>query len=106
MFFKTIPSVSGTEAAAYVGKPGIAFIDVRTPDEYATGHATGAENVPLQQFSPAVVEKLKNYETVYVICQSGGRSSNATSHLLAEKINAINVSGGTSAWRAAGLPMQ
>lgn len=106
MFFNSTPSIPTTEVAKHVGEPGVAFIDVRTPEEYNTGHAKGAENYPLQQFSPALVAKLKGYDTVYVICQSGGRSSTAVSHLRSEKINAINVSGGTSAWRANGLPMQ
>lgn len=106
MFFNSNPSISTTEVVKRVGEPGVAFIDVRTPEEYKAGHAKGAENYPLQQFSPSVIEKLKNYDTVYVICQSGGRSSTAVSHLRGEKINAINVSGGTSAWQANHLPMQ
>jgi rhodanese-related sulfurtransferase len=106
MFFNSTPSASTIETAKHVGESGVAFIDVRTPAEYKSGHAKGAENYPLQQFSPALVEKLKQYETVYVICQSGGRSSTATSHLRSAKINAINVSGGTSAWQANHLPMQ
>lgn len=106
MFFGSIPSASTTDTAKHIGAPGVAFIDVRTPEEYASGHAKGAESYPLQQFSPSTIEKLKRYDSVYVICQSGGRSSMAVSHLRAEMIKAINVSGGTSAWRADGLPMR
>lgn len=106
MFFKSTSSASTIETAKHVVEPGVGFIDVRTPAEYKSGHAKGAENYPLQQFGPSVIKKLKNYDTVYVICQSGGRSATATSHLRDAKINAINVSGGTSAWQANRLPMQ
>ena len=82
------------------------FIDVRSGDEYAFGHAQGAVNMPLDAFSEADVARLKQNKEVYVICQSGGRSSTATKALIASGVNAINVEGGTSAWQAAGLPME
>ena len=53
----------------------------------------------------AHIDVLNKFKEVYVICQSGGRSSTAVAQLLPEKIIAINVAGGTSAWRAAGLPI-
>jgi rhodanese-related sulfurtransferase len=106
MFFNSTPSISTAEAAKHIGEQGVGFIDVRTSAEYTSGHAENAVNYPLQEFSPALIERLKKYETVYVICQSGGRSATATSQLRNAKINAINVSGGTSAWQANRLPMQ
>lgn len=103
-FFSSIPTVSVTEAAEKVGKSDAVFVDVRMPEEYAHGHARGAENCPLPSLSKCF-DKLKKYSTVYVICQSGGRSSAAVSALLGQQINALNVSGGTSSWRAHGLPI-
>lgn len=103
-FFSRVPSVSVADAAARAASPDAVLVDVRSPHEYAGGHAQGAINCPLPSLS-ACVDKLKRYSEVYVICQSGGRSSAATTALLGTQINAVNVAGGTLAWHAAGLPL-
>ena len=101
--FRSVPTVSPAEAAQKVLAATAGFIDVRTPAEYKSGHATGATNSPLGELGSAQVEKLRPFAEVYVICQSGGRSATAT--LVAAGINAFSVSGGTSAWKSLGLPI-
>lgn len=103
-FFNRTPSVSVSEAAQKARVQGSALVDVRMPDEYSSGHASGAINCPLPSLS-SCFEKLKQLDTVYVICHSGGRSAAAVSQMLPHGINAINVSGGTLAWNAHGLPL-
>ena len=80
------------------------LIDVRTPAEFETLHATGAQNVPLNTLDP---DSLKDAEkTIAVICQSGQRSVKASSQLHAAGIkNVVSVDGGTAAWQKAGLPV-
>jgi len=102
--FKTVPTVSVAEAAAAVTAKDATFIDVRTPEEYAEGHAAGAVNVPLEKIGSAV-EHLKQFSKVYVICRTGTRSAVAVSKLLSARVNAFNVSGGTMEWLQHGLPM-
>ncbi|CAN5457693.1 rhodanese-like domain-containing protein [soil metagenome] len=87
---------------ASVNEPHL--IDVREPDEFAAGHAVGAINVPLRSVESA--ELADDGATVYVICQSGGRSACAVQALTARGIDAVNVEGGTSAWLQAGLPTE
>jgi rhodanese-related sulfurtransferase len=106
MFFKSTPAVSVVDAATAVKRSNVGFIDVRTPAEYKNGHAQGVQNVPFDMLDDAQMDRLRKLEAVYVICQSGGRSSMATSKLISAQINAINVTGGTNAWRAHGLPLQ
>lgn len=106
MFFNSTPSKSVTETAQAVGGNNVAFIDVRTRAEYQSGHAKGAENIPLDTIDGNVAERLKKYDEVYVICQSGARSASATKVLIGAAVKAINVSGGTMTWRAHGLPME
>lgn len=101
-FFSSGPSI--TDIAKETNTKGVHFIDVRSPAEYRSGHAKGAENIPLDIVT-SKTSALKNYQKVFVICASGGRSSMATSMLKNSGINAINVPGGTMAWRASGLPM-
>lgn len=86
-------------------KDGALLLDVRTEAEYAGGHAKGAMHIPLDELEERAGE-LKGASEVYVICQSGGRSAQAVNYLTAEGVNAINVAGGTRAWRSDGLPME
>lgn len=102
-FFSSTPSVTVAEAAQKLQGGSAVLIDVRSPEEYARGHAHGARNYPLPSLSDCV-EKLKDFAEVYVICHSGARGAAAVSVLRAAGIPAINVSGGTSAWQAHGLP--
>ena len=106
-FFSKSPSssISVTEAYTLSQEKGSVLIDVRESGEYAGGHAKGALSLPLSTFGDSIAKKLESYTTVYVICQSGGRSARATDFLQAAGINAVNVSGGTSAWVTAKLPM-
>ncbi len=83
------------------------FIDVRTPPEYGAGHAPGAVNIPLHELAGRLAEVGEPGQgTVYVICQSGGRSSKATDLLVRQGYTAANIVGGTAAWIAAGYPTE
>ena len=79
-------------------------IDVRETDEYAGGHVPGARNVPLSQLQDRL-DEVPEGSPVHVICPSGGRSARATAALAAHGIDAVDVEGGTSAWIAAGKPI-
>lgn len=80
-------------------------IDVREPEEFAGGHVPGAINVPLETV-PESAAAFADAGPVHVICQSGGRSANATDVLRAEGVDAVNVVGGTSAWLSADHAVQ
>ena len=101
-----ITEVSPTEAQTAVSKAYSQFVDVRTTEEYAGGHASRAINIPLDTLA-ANLDKLEKSEPVYLICESGNRSKKAAVLLKeAGYPNVLNVTGGTAAWRAANLPME
>jgi len=82
------------------------FVDVRRGPEHAAGHADRSVNIPLDKLA-ADFEKLDPNAPTYVICQGGYRSSIGTSILENAGFNTIyNVTGGTAAWIAAGLPAE
>ena len=89
--------------------PAAILIDVRTPAEFQEVHAKGAVNIPLDRFKAAEVissHKLESEKPVYMICKMGGRSQKACDALSKAGLNsAVNVTGGTDAWVAAGLPV-
>jgi rhodanese-related sulfurtransferase len=83
------------------------LVDVRTPAEYSGVHVDGAKNLPSDRISVETVRRLQNAgnETIYVVCQSGGRSRKACQQLGQAGLTVINVEGGTTACVAAGLPV-
>ncbi len=81
------------------------FVDVRTLEEYAAGHAYRARNIPLDTLATNL-DRLEKNEPVYLICRTDNRSRQAAKILVdAGFSQAIVVVGGTEAWKAAGLPM-
>ena len=101
---KTIPQIPVNEVAKLGG--GIQFVDVRRIAEHTGGHAVGTVNLPLDKLVKEV-DRLDPTLPTYVICQSGYRSSVATSLLENAGFgNVYNVTGGTKAWLDAGLPSE
>ncbi|MET8893881.1 rhodanese-like domain-containing protein [Streptomyces albogriseolus] len=83
---------------------GAVVVDVRNGGEYRSGHVPGARSAPLPHL-PLILGELPKDRPVYVICQSGGRSAQATSLLRDLGHDAHSVSGGTAAWIEAGRPV-
>lgn len=92
---------AGLEAAL---SEGGRLIDVREPEEYAQVHVPGAVLIPMGQLT-ARMNELDRGKPVYVICASGNRSRAMTDLLLAANYDAVNVTGGTTAWLRTGRPV-
>jgi rhodanese-related sulfurtransferase len=60
---------------------GAQLIDVRTPEEYITGHIDGATNMSLQDMQAGTLPAVAKTTKIYVYCHSGNRSSQATAIL-------------------------
>ena len=83
---------------------GAVLLDVREDDEWAAGHAPQAVHIPLPDLAARLAD-IPDADTVYVVCRSGGRSARATEFLNANGWNAVNVTGGMTAWQRAERPM-
>ena len=83
----------------------VAVLDVRTPQEWASGHVPGALNIPLA-IVPLRHTELGRGDEVYVICESGARSAQASLWLRNQGYNVINVMGGTAQWRSRGFAVE
>jgi phage shock protein E len=82
-------------------------IDVRTPEEYAGGHLGGAVNIDLNSgdFRERINELPKD-AAYLVYCRSGSRSAAASAVMAELGFKEIyNMTGGISAWQAAGYPV-
>ena len=82
----------------------IALIDVRGIDEWQTGHVPGAQLIVMSTV-PSRVQDLPRGEEIFVICESGGRSNQVATWLESQGLEAVNIAGGTGAWRASGKPL-
>jgi phage shock protein E len=52
-------------------------VDVRTPGEFASGHADAAINIPLQNLGQRLDELGAKDRVIVLYCQSGGRAASA-----------------------------
>ena len=69
------------------------LLDVRTVEEYASGHVDGFVNIPLDELRERIGE-VERDKPVYVMCQSGLRSYIASRILEGRGYEAYNFSGG------------
>lgn len=88
----------------------IELIDVRTPAEFRSAHASIARSTPLGAFDAKslIADRRLPGEPLYVMCRSGARSSKACAALAAAGtgVEVVNVEGGLLAWEQAGLPVE
>ncbi len=100
-------TVSTSEAVRLINREKGVLVDVGEPAEYAAGHATGARNVPFGQLEGAKALPTNKALPLVLLCPSGARAGKAAALLRkAGYANAVAVSGGTAAWREAGLPIE
>jgi rhodanese-related sulfurtransferase len=119
--------VTPAEAWALLGKPGIRFIDVRTPEEHRyVGHVPGSvlvvwrgpDDEQVARFIAELREQATPDDMLLLLCRSGVRSvraaTAATRHGFSRacnilegfegKIDANGQRGHIDGWRRAGLP--
>jgi cysteine synthase/rhodanese-related sulfurtransferase len=85
------------------------LVDVRSPEEYAGGHAPGAKNVPLPDLVGGWATGLPDDKAspLVTICKVGERSLYGMLLLKAMGYHDVkSVRGGLQAWTAAGLPTE
>jgi rhodanese-related sulfurtransferase len=105
----TGPAISPAELADRIDAGSPPFIlDVRTPEEYASGHLPGATNIPHDELGSRIQElPVTKSEEIVVHCQSGRRAQLARATLLEGGYsNVRDLAGHWQAWRASGLPSE
>lgn len=90
--------------AASAAMRGETVIDVRNADEYAAGHVPKSVFMPLPTV-PLRTSELNRRAPIYVICESGARAFQACQYLQQHGYRVINVHGGMTSYRQAGLPL-
>jgi rhodanese-related sulfurtransferase len=83
-------------------RAGDTIVDVRTPEEYLTGHIAGAINVPIAHLLSG--DRLPAGQLL-TACSTGNRGGRAADLLTRAGRTAFAIDGGVKAWSAAGLPV-
>lgn len=102
-----VTNVQADVAAKLVAEGKVAVLDVRTPEEFADGHITGATNINFMAKDFAMQLTRLDTNKVYLVhCASGGRSKRCLPQLKQLGLKQIyHLDGGFSAWEEAGKPV-
>ncbi len=100
--FSDVPTVSVADVPE--AGDGVVILDVREADEWNSGHAPGAQHIPIGEV-PARIEDIDIDAEVYVVCRQGGRSLGVVAYLNNIGFDAFQVDGGMVAWQRNGLPL-
>jgi rhodanese-related sulfurtransferase len=108
-FAQDVTSLPVAQFAKKLDSAGVQLLDVRSPEEYKTGHLEGAFQADWtnkEQFEETV-QHLDKRKPVYVYCLAGSRSQAAASWL-AERgfTKVVNMLGGINEWKKEGLPLE
>lgn len=77
---------------------GAKLVDVRTPEEFAAGHVTGAVNIPVGDLPRRIKDFGAKDVPVVVYCRSGARSASAKRQLEAAGFATVLDVGAMSNW--------
>lgn len=94
----TYKNVNAKEGKNLIDQGKVTVLDVRTPEEYNSGHIPGAKLVPLQVIE-GEADKLNKDKSYLVVCHSGNRSQQASEILTEKGFKKIyNMTGGMNGW--------
>ena len=103
-FFFSLPWLASAQTYTLDGVKSKVVIDVRTPQEFATGHIEGAIHAPLHVLEDHAAYLDPALRT-YVVCGGGYRSPMAAELLREVGVkDVVDVKGGMAEWKARGLP--
>ena len=88
------------------GDETLYVLDVRSPEEYASGHVPGAINIPYDQIASRMAEVPKDQDVV-LYCKSGRRAGIAAEVLAGQGYERLqHLEGDIVAWVEKGRPVE
>jgi phage shock protein E len=105
-----IETISPADAADLIAAApaGLVVLDVRTPEEFASGHLAGAVNLDFYAATFSIDLTALDAEVPYILyCRAGNRSAEAREMMRSFGFREVHeIAGGINAWVEAGLPVE
>ena len=102
------PGLSPTQAVLLINREKANVVDVRSADEFATGHLIGSRHVAMENISADLAKTVTDKKRpLILVCASGKRSQKA--QRIAQQLgyeNAHSLGGGLKIWQEANLPLE
>ena len=89
-FFGLFGGGNSTDLIEEYLKDGAVVIDVRTVEEFASGHVNDSKNIVLNVIPGKVADIKKLNKKIIAVCRSGARSGQATTFLQQQGVDVIN----------------
>lgn len=107
MTTSTVPALDRIDSSRLrelrAADPDIRILDVRSGGEFETVHIPGSYNVPLDTLREHVRDLASVEHPIVLVCQSGGRATQAHENLTEAGKDALHIlDGGIAAWDASG----
>ncbi|MBA7494591.1 Thiosulfate sulfurtransferase GlpE [subsurface metagenome] len=103
----TVPSytdISPEESYDMISQQEVMILDVRTQDEYYSGHIPDALLIPLSELESRL-DELDTADHILIYCRSGKRSEEAAQILVTNNfIHVYNMEDGIVQWQAQSFP--
>lgn len=94
-------SLTPDEFYEKISKSEVQLVDIRTPEEYQTGHIENAVNIDF--YSDSFADSFGDFnpeKPLYIYCKGGNRSSNAIPILEKKDFKFVyDLKGGINAWK-------
>ena len=106
--FRGVTEVDSAGALQLINHKDAVVLDVREPNEFASGHILDAKLLPLGKLKERMGELEKHKDRpIVVVCRSGNRSGTAC-YLLGKQgfAQVYNLAGGVQAWQKSNLPLE
>lgn len=102
-----VKSITPQEATLLINKEDAIVVDVRSKEDFQSGHIVNAKNITLSQIEKGSFSAIENNKQtpIIVVCESGARSASAAAKLVkAEFTQVTNLFSGMGGWKSANLP--
>jgi rhodanese-related sulfurtransferase len=100
--------LSPTQAVLMINRERAHIVDVRSPEEFSSGHLIGAKNIAIDVLESSLGKAINDKKRpLILVCASGVRSQRAQK--IATKLGfeqAHSLSGGLKIWQEANLPLE
>jgi rhodanese-related sulfurtransferase len=101
------PSEAAELISKHINDPDFVVLDIRTPDEFSTGHIPGAINI--DYYSPDFSEQIRGLEKIkeYLLyCRTGNRSGKALDIMKKFEFRKVyHLTAGIVGWQSAGFSL-